>query len=412
MGIYKNIEISLADSLSVSAFGRLRTAGEGNRVDYEPTYSSNDEITDEVINGTGTVVHNSNPRDLTLATGGTGLTASAGLYTYPAPYTPGNGQEIEITGVLDYANLGGGSETVEVFLRSNITGSPSDLKTISSTEWGNQDIVTSRKWDKSHIFFIDLQSLKVGRVRFGMVVNGIAIPLAQITNDNLRDSGYWQYAQQSVFWNIYNSGGNTIMEIGYGDNENAVGFRYTMPINGSASMKAICATVKSEGGLNILDMPTTNRGVSNLSNSGSTVTVGNTFAPIISIKPSILFKTLPNRGIALPKSISIYTDNPIWIQAIHNGTLTGGSFNPVDPTNGNSIMEYDVAATSIANGSVVLEDNAGGSKNTGSTQGNLLGETLLWNRRGSATGILTIAGQRLTTTNATVNIAINWGEII
>jgi len=128
--IFKTIGISLADTLSTTAFNRLRTAGEGNRVDVEFIYDNQDDLADEFVNGTGTVVFNGNPRDLTLATGGTGLTASAGVYTYPAPYTPGNGQEIEMTGVMDMAAIGGG--TAEFFLRSSVSGVPVELESVPS----------------------------------------------------------------------------------------------------------------------------------------------------------------------------------------------------------------------------------------------------------------------------------------
>ena len=403
--IFKTIGISLADSVSTSAFGRLRTAGEGNRFDFEPIYGvSIEDLVDEVIGGTGTVTHNPNPRDLTLATNGTGLTASAGLYGYPVPYTPGNGQEIEMTGVMDMAGIGGG--TAEFFLRSSVSGVPVELETIPSTEWANQDIVSTIDWTKSHILAMDFQSLKVGRIRFGLNINGITIPLASIRNDNKYNTGYWQYPQQPAFWNIYNLGSETIMEMGYGDIDNAIGLRYRIPINAGATMKAICGTVKSEGGKAIEDMTSINRGVSMRED---TVTVGNSLIPLISIRPKTLFNTFSNRAIAIPKEISVFTDNPIALVITHNNTVTGASWTDVDTNE--SIMEYDVSGSAITNGHIVNEYFSGGEKNKGNSSGGILGKTLLWNRRGSASGIMTVNAIRTTTTNANVSIGINWGEI-
>jgi len=403
--IFKKIGIELTDSLSSSAFGRLRTAEEGNRVDVEFTYDKQKNLTDEVTVGTGTVSFNSNSRDLSLSIGGVGITSSAGIYTYPAPYTPGNSQEVDITGVLDMAGIGGG--VAEFFLRSSVSGVPVDLKIIPSTEWGNQDIVKNIDWKKSHILAMDFQSLKVGRIRYGLNIGGVTIPLASIVNDNKYNTGFWQYPQQPAFWNIYNSGSETIMEMGYGDDDNAIGLRYRIPINAGAIMKAICATVKSEGGLDIKDIEGLNRGGTM---GATTKTVSTSLVPLISIRPKSTFQSYKNRGIALPKNYSIHTDNPISLILLHDVTLTGSpSWFDVDTTY--SMMEYDISASGYSNGCIVFADYVGTSKNRGISSKNLLGKTILWNRRGTETGILTLAAMKTGTSDAKVAVGFNWGEI-
>lgn len=403
--IFKTISTVFKDSWNLTAFNRLRTAGEGNRVDLEFIYDKQDDIADEVINGTGTATFNTNPRDITLAVNGTGLTASAGMYTYPCPYTPGNGQLIAITGVMDLANIGGGD--VELFLRTNVSGVIDERTQIVQSSWTNW--TSGIDWSKSQILEIDFQSLKVGRIRFALNSDGVITPLGEIYNDNRYNTGYWQYPQQSAFWNIYNNGTDTIMEMGYGDNENAVGLRYTIPINASATMKAICATVKSEGGQHINDLEGLNRGISM---GATTATVSTSLIPLISIRPKITFNSLPNRGIALPKNFTLYTDNPIHIVVLHDVTLTGSpAWADVDGGTGNSMMEYDVSASGYSNGHSLIHDYAGGAKNTGSTSGNILGKTVLWNRRGTRTGIITLAAVRVGTTNASVAAGFNWSEI-
>jgi hypothetical protein len=404
--IFKKVEISLADSTSVTAFNRLRVANEGNRADVEFIYDKQDDLVDEVTTGAGTVTQELNTRELVIANGAATASDRASIYTYPCPYTPGNGQLIAITGVLDYAAIGGG--TVELFLRSSISGTPVDLATFPQSEWSSLNKASDVDWTKSHIFELDFQSLKVGRIRFALNKSGIVVPIAEILNDNIRNSGYWQLPQQSVFWDIKNVGAETIIEIGYGDDDNAIGIRYTIPINASASMKAICATVKSEGGLNIQDIPGLNRGISN---GTSLKTVSTTLIPLLSIRPKTTFNGFSNRGIALPKSINLYTNNPINIVILHDSVLTGASWADVDTND--SMMEYDVSASAVANGHPVLHDYAGGAKNTGASTGNILGRTILWNRRDPSvrTGILTVAAVRITTTSASVGAALNWGEI-
>ena len=404
--IFKKVEISLADSTSVTAFNRLRVANEGNRADVEFIYDKQDDLVDEVVTGSGTVTQDTNTRELILANGAATASDRASIYTYPCPYTPGNGQLIAMTGVLDYAAIGGG--TAELFLRSSISGSPVDLATFPQSQWSSLNKASDIDWSTSHILEMDFQSLKVGRIRFALNKSGLVVPIGEILNDNIRNSGYWQLPQQSAFWDIKNVGAETIIEMGYVDDDNAIGIRYTIPINASASMKAICATVKSEGGLSIQDIPGLNRGISN----GATLkTAAASLVPIISIRPKTTFQGYANRGIALPKSISVYTDNPINLVVLHDVVLTGASWADVDIND--SMMEYDVSASAYSNGHPVYHDYAGGAKNTGSSGSNLLGRTILWNRRDPSirSGILTVAAIRITTTSASVGVAMNWGEI-
>ena len=195
-------------------------------------------------------------------------------------------------------------------------------------------------------------------------------------------------------------------EIGYGDDENGIGFRYTITANASATMKAICATVKSEGGQHINDMEGLNRGVSMGNNL---TTVSTTIIPLISIRPKSLFKTYKNKGIALPKGFSVYTDNPIALYLIHDAILTAPTWGDVDTSD--SMMEYDVSASAYSNGHAVSVGHAGGAKNSGESELNALGKIVLWDKQGSGAGILTLAAERIGTTNADVSAGLNWGEI-
>jgi hypothetical protein len=113
--------ITIKDGANVDAFSRLRVSDSANRFDAEFTFDTLEEIIDEVIGGSGTIAHQTNTRDVLLSVGATGLTDKAGLYSYPVPYTPANSQLIEMTGVLDFAEIGGG--VAQLFLRSKITGS-------------------------------------------------------------------------------------------------------------------------------------------------------------------------------------------------------------------------------------------------------------------------------------------------
>lgn len=399
--------VTVGDSTSADAFGRLRSSGTGQRLDTEFLYDKQADFFDEITNN-GTVTYNGNSRDLTLSLGDANNGSYATMRSYPVPYTPGNSQLIEITGVLDLAGIGGG--TAEYFLRSNVTGTVVETTTEQSS-WTNLNGSSDVDWTDSHIFAIDFQSLKVGRIRFAMVKNGLAVPVGVITNDNIRNTGYWQMASLPAYWRIYNKAvlevAYTFMEVGYGDESNAVGFRYKIAANASATMRAICCTVKSEGGLNLQNLDGLPRSIDN---GVTPVSASTTLVPILSIRPKSAFNTYANLGIALPKSFNLQVTNPVRLVIFHNASLTGASWVDVNTTD--SMMEYDVSASAVANGHVVYSEYVSTSAvNRATSIQGLLGKTVLWNRQSSVTGALTIAAIRTGSSDADCLSALQWEEI-
>jgi hypothetical protein len=196
------------------------------------------------------------------------------------------------------------------------------------------------------------------------------------------------------------------MEMGYGNDDNGIGIRYKTPKSASCTMKAICVTVKSEGGYGLAELPGLPRAICN---NTTPITVSTTLIPVLSIRVKDLFKTYDNLGVALPKAYDISTDNPIKYSIIHDGVLTGASWTDVDTE---SMMEYDVSASAITGGHVIDSGYViTVTKNSGASGGGLLGKTVLWNRLDTFTGIITIAAVRTSTSNADVYGAIRWDEI-
>lgn len=381
------------------AFGRVRTASPNTRLDVEFIYDKQTEFFDEITNN-GTVTHNANARDLTLALADANNGSYAHMQSYPVPYTPGNSQLIDITGVLDLAGIGGGS--AEVFLRSNVTGTVTE-ETIAQDDWLR--LTTGIDWTTSHILAMDFQSLKVGSIRFFLVTGGVPTQIAQIDNDNERSTGYWQLANGSCYWKLYTTGGNTYMEMGYGNDDNAIGLRYIISANASATMKAICCTVKSEGGSPIRELGGLSRSASN---GVTPVTASTTLVPILSIRPQSTYNSLPNLVLSVPKGYSVETDNPIRLALIHDATLTGASWSAVNST---STMEYDVSASALSGGHELACAYIGTGNNQRTAIEGLLGKVALWDRQGSESGILTIAAVRTGTNDADVLASIDWEEI-
>lgn len=401
MTYIRQVDIKAADSLSVDSFGRWRTSEPNNRLDLEFNYDTQEEIVDEVIGGSGTITHSANARHVTLANVATGTGDYAGLYTYDVPYTPGNSQLIAITGVFDKTDLGSG--TAQIFVRTKVTGSiVESVVDQGSWDYPNLDI----DWAFSQILEIDFQSLKVGRIRFFMNRGGIICPLHYIENDNVRNTGYWQTPNQPVYWRIYNDATYTYMEMGYGDTNNAVGLRYRIAKNATATMTAICATVKSEGGDPLFEMAGFNR---TIDMGVTTKTVTNSIIPLIAIRPKSTFNSIQNQSISIPFAFTIQIDNPIRLIFIHDCTLTGASWADVDTTQ--SVMEYDVSASSYSNGHIVHSEYVATSKNINSSGTGLLGKNVLWSRRGSESGIFLIAAVRTTSTSSATLASISWREL-
>lgn len=393
----------------LDAFSRWRISGTGQRQDTEFIYNKQPDYFDEITNN-GTVTHNANTGDLTLSLSDANDGSYAWMSSFPIPYTPGSGQVGEATGVLDLAGIGGGS--AEFFLRSSISGSPVDLTVIPESQWLSDAGDGAIDWSKSHIFGFDFQSLKVGTVRFFRSTKGVMTPLAAIHNDNIRDSGYWRTPSLPAFWRIYNAGGETIAEVGYGDENNAIGVRYRMPANASATMKAICCTVKSEGGSNIFDM----EGIPFTASTQQTArTVSGTLLPLVSIRSRAMFNSIANLILARPESFSVQTSEPIRVVPIINGQLTNASWVNVD-TNESS-LEYDVSATAISGGKSLRNfyqyatTTGPASGRFNNAQSGLLGKSFMWSRRGSPTGIFTIAAIKTGASDASCLASINGDEL-
>jgi hypothetical protein len=401
MTYLRNVDIKAQDSPSIDAFSRWRTSEPGNRLDVEFNYDLQEEIIDEVLGGAGTATHSANARHVTLANVATGTGDYAGLYSYDIPYTPGNSQLIAITGVLDKTDIGGG--TAQIFVRSKVSGSVVESVTDqSSWDFPNNDV----DWAFSQILEMDFQSLKVGRIRFYLNRGGVICPLHYIENDNVRSTGYWQTPNLPVYWRIYNDATYTYMEMGYGNTDNAIGIRYKIAKNATATMTAICATVKSEGGAELFDIPGYNR----TADMGvTTKTVAASIIPLIAIRPRSTFNSIKNQALAIPIEFSIQTDNPIKVVLIHDCTLTGASWANVDTAQ--SVMEYDISASSYSNGHIVHSEYIATSKNTQKSDKGILGRNVLWYRRGTESGILLLAAVRTTSTSAATLASITWREI-
>lgn len=390
-----------ADDFSVDAFGRRRISDTGQRFDVELTLDLQPDLLEQMGTGGGSITHNSTHRVAELAIGDT----TEGSYRrlvqgWHNPYTPGNSQLIEITGTLDGADIGGG--TAAIFLRNN-----GEDTVVAQDSWDNASAVADVDWTTSQIFAMDFQSLKIGRVRFGLVRSGVAVPIHEITNDNVRLYGYWQYPNQPVQWHIYNDGsGNTVAEMGYFDASNGIGFRYTLPANASAKLIAVCATVKSEGGRDLGDIP----GITRAADTGvSPITVSSTEIPLLSFRPKLTLNSLANYALVYPSDLIGYaTGNDAIMRVYKNATLTGASWTSRGAA---SVVEFDISATAFTGGELIGSIPLPASNQSPGVGYPTIRSPLSLNYAGDDSDIITITMVRFGTGDASAWASASWTEI-
>jgi hypothetical protein len=401
-GSILNVTTTRADDFYNDAFQRLRVSNTDQRFDADFTYDLSPLLFDRIGSG-GTITHDANSRDAVIAIAAATNGLSEGLRQhYANPYTKGNSQFIALTGIINGGNVAAGR--AEVFLRSSITGSVVE-QVIEQASWLSN--TTGRNWQYSHILLIDFQSLKVGRVRFGLDIGGVAHAIAAISNDNIRAAGYWQLAEQPTYWRQYNTATYSYTEMGYGDEANAIGLRYRVPVTASQSMRAICATVKSEGGGDLHEIAGAKFSASN----GVTArTVSTTYVPVLSIQLKSTFNTFVNNGIVFPDSFSISNDNALYYEVRINPSLTGGSFASVSA---DSLCNVNVSSTAVSGGRVVFADYAAsaqaGVKSSGKS--GIIDKIPLSVSALGVGDILSICCIRNANNNSLTQCALNWTEV-
>jgi hypothetical protein len=239
------------DNAGGDAFGRSRVSEPETLFDSKLTHNKEPLLWDEELEtGSGiTSTHSTAKANVILAS----TLNTAGKFTRQTfqrfNYQPGKSQQIIMTGNLDISGGGTGVQrrigyfdddnglffeddegTIKVVQRSSVSGSPVDTK-VAQSSWnidtmdGTGTSGVTIDWTKSQIFVIDFQWLGVGRVRFGLEVDGVLYIVHEFLNTN---------AIEGVYMSTPN-----------------LPLRYQMVTTASSpasSMSAICSTVISEGG--------------------------------------------------------------------------------------------------------------------------------------------------------------------
>lgn len=330
---------------ATDAFGRLRVSNPVTQFEAKFTYGNEERLfnTTTATGGVAAFLPNEAAWNLTTtATSGSRVLRESWRYFQ---YHTGKGQEIILTGLFGAAvanctkrigyyddNDGlffvqNGTTGFGVCRRTSTSGSPAD-NVVYQAAWsidkmdGTGPSGITLDVTKTNIFFIDFQWLGVGSVRFGVDIGGALYYVHQMDHANTAlTQVYMKSAWLPVRYEIVNTGTST-----------------------ASSLKQICATVMSEGGIEETGAP-----YSVGETQISTATTG-AWVPIVSIKVGTTQNGYPYRGVAkLTGMDSVNTSANYAILAVfENATLTGPSWIAVP--GGSSACSYDISATALTGG--------------------------------------------------------------
>ena len=351
---------------NVDAFGRVRVSEPYTLFDSQNRYAADNQF-NVATTGTGSTTYLPNEAAVKMEVTGAGVGSVIRQSYRSMPYQPGKGllvlatfvmdgsQNINLTQRVGYFNDQNGvffqriDGVYSFVLRSYVTGSVSDARTVNQTNWNGDKLdgtgASGITLDpsKAQILWMDFEWLGVGSVRCGFIINGQYIVCHTFNNANDITSVYMTTAILPVRYEISTSA----------------------PV--AAYMKAICCSVVSEGGFEQTSIDHVARRTTIFNN----ISTSALFFPIVSIRLATGRTgavVLPNRIQFLPTTSQNYE-----VALLKNPTLTGATWAATVPSDSN--VEFDVAATAISNiGTIVQTDYVTSTGSAGVSQTSLPNE--------------------------------------
>ena len=390
---------------NIDAFSRVRTSEPGYRFDSQLTYAIDADLWDTSTTG-GSVAHSSAER-YALLTATAGAANKAILQGhYCAPYTAGRGQLGLVTFVMG-ATPGTGverrvglyDETLATGIYLSQTASATSLVVAGGTTLGTQTVAQG-SWNidplngtgpsgvtldltKVQILVIQFQALYVGSVTIGFDIDGSIVPVHRFDHANEVAYPYILNANLPVHYSVRTS-------------------------SAQGTMAAVCCSVISEGGESLFAL------------SGRDFTANNAITPIsvttrravLTIRAKQTLNSINQTAVAIPIGVQVLAQtNGSLVEIVRNGTLGGApAWTNVDTTY--SIMEYDVAGTTVTGGEVVdsFYAPAGSGSTRGSATENLGKLVLAYSHLLAAGDTVSVVCTSLTGTSS-VLASIDWAEI-
>lgn len=332
---------------ALDAFGRLQVSEPYTLFDSQNRFATDNQF-DTALTGTGTTSFLTNEAavNMEVTSGGVGSVVRQSYRSMP--YQPGKGLLVLATFVMSgstsanltqragYFNSENGvffqkvGSTLSFVLRSYVTGSASDARTVNQSSWNGDKLDGAGPSGitldptKAQILWMDFEWLGVGSVRCGFIINGIFYVCHTFNNANIISNVYMTTATLPVRYEITS---------------------VTAAV--AASMKQICSTVISEGGYEQASIDHVARRTTIL----GTINTAANFLPVVSIRLAAGRTgavVIPNRIQFQPTSLQNYE-----LALIKNPTLTGATFAATVPSDSN--VEFDVAATAISAAGTIVQ---------------------------------------------------------
>lgn len=326
----------------LDAFGRQRVSTAYTHFDWQSRYNEAPLWFENILVNLATVQHLPNESSVKLQ-----VTAAAGSEAIRQSreyirYQPGKGQFIGLTfvmgtpktnvrrraGYFDDENglfLEQSNGTLYVVERSFTSGVAVDAA-VPQTSWnvdpmdGTGPSGITLDITKLQVLVIDLLWLGGGQTRFGFDIDGRIYYVHIFKHGNVVSQVYMTTANLPIRWEITNTG---------------------VP-DSPSELVVVCGVVFSEAG-HALDGI-----VHSVANATTGISV-TTRRAILSIRPKLTFNGLVNRGQIISVGYSVFaTNNNVYFEILY-GHMLGGI--PVwTSVNDDSIVEYDVAGTTLVNG--------------------------------------------------------------
>lgn len=316
------------------AFGKLQVSQSTALGDYMLRYDGQNDQFQDVVVGTGSIVHSQLFSGITLTTGtATGDSISRTSHEYHT-YSPGLSQLIEMTvavgdtgklGVVRTWGYGDGENgvffrvsgtTLSVVNRSSSTGAVID-EVINQANWNGDRLnggggvanISDFLLDtsKDNMYWIDLQWLGAGRVRFGVVIDGVRITCHSDQNANNQPFSYMSTASLPIHVSQFNTG----------------------IVASTSQLKFFCSTVKTEGTFSPLKRI-------NAYTTPTLIPVTSNILPVtvLALRPSETFLTIHNRCSTFVQTLEIYNagPDPVVFEVIRNAVEASATWVIVDPS--------------------------------------------------------------------------------
>ena len=265
--------VNLNYNSNTDAFGRLRVSELTTLIDIKQIHDNAPLFIDQVQNATGLSVYNANESSTTLSTAANGDYAIAQT-KQRFNYQSGKSHLIEMTmfgfqteanvtkrigyftssTVAPYtANLDGlWLENDGTTVRLKIYRNGTEVQNVAQSDWddagdgnGTAPLID---WSKNQILIWDFQWLGVGIVRFTLNIDGVNYLMHTMKHANVTQKVYMESPNQPLRWEVRQSG------------------------VGSGSMNYVCASVSSEGAMNVIGKLLSNdtgNGIVNANTSGT-----------------------------------------------------------------------------------------------------------------------------------------------